>query len=145
MALYVAQIQIEAFLGSFEKEDFNRFVEFILGEKVHGIKVPVDGMQQSLRPPFALVLQFEQRLRREAFKLVNKGEKTLAEALEAVTKDAELKESYFTTPLALTNHDPARPGGQRSFNNTYDNRKGNTSSTASRSLAWRTILLCMVC
>ena len=65
-----------------------------------------------------LVLQFEHRLRREAFKLVNKGEKTLAEALEAVTKDAELKESYFTTPLALTNHDTARHGGQRTFNNT---------------------------
>ena len=74
-------------------------MEFVLGEKVHGIKVPVDGQQQPLRPPFALVLQFEHRLRREAFKLVNKGEKTLAEALEAVTKDAELKESYFTTPF----------------------------------------------
>ena len=82
------------FLAGLKMEDFNRFVEFVLGEKVHGIKVPIDGQQQPLRPPFALVLQFEHRLRREAFKLVNKGEKTLAEALEAVTKDAELKESY---------------------------------------------------
>jgi len=114
------------FLAGLKMEDFNRFVEFVLGEKVHGIKVPVDGQQQPLRPPFALVLQFEHRLRREAFKLVNKGEKTLAEALEAVTKDAELKESYFTTPLALTNHDPARHGGQRSFNNTYDSKKGKS-------------------
>ena len=105
------------FLAGLKMEDFNRFVEFVLGEKVHGIKVPVDGQQQPLRPPFALVLQFEHRLRREAFKLVNKGEKTLAEALEAVTKDAELEESYFTTPLALTNHDPARHGGQRTYNN----------------------------
>ena len=72
------------------------------------------------------MLQFEHRLRREAFKLVNKGEKTLAEALEAVTKDAELKESYFTTPLALTNHDTARHGGQRTFNNTYDGKKGKS-------------------
>ncbi|CAL1142577.1 unnamed protein product [Cladocopium goreaui] len=114
------------FLAGLKMEDFNRFVEFVLGEKVHGIKVPVDGQQQPLRPPFALVLQFEHRLRREAFKLVNKGEKTLAEALEAVTKDAELKESYFTTPLALTNHDPARHGGQRSYNNPYDNKKGKS-------------------
>ena len=40
-------------------------------------------------------------MRREAFKLVNRGECTLQAALKQVVTDTELKESYFTTPLAL--------------------------------------------
>ena len=35
-------------------------------------------------------------------KLVNRAEATLAEALTRVTKDPDLKEAFFTTPLALT-------------------------------------------
>ena len=48
------------------------------------------------------MLQYEHRLRREAFKLVNRGEATLGEALTKVIKDPDLKEAFFTTPLALT-------------------------------------------
>ena len=51
------------FLAGLRMEDFSRFVDFILGEKVHGIRVPVDGGHQPLKPPFALVLQYEHRLR----------------------------------------------------------------------------------
>lgn len=89
-------------LNGLKMEDFAKFVDFILGDKVNGIKVPLHGLQHPLKPNWALVLQYEHRLRKEAFKLVNRGEKTLAEAFESVTKDSELKESYFITPLALT-------------------------------------------
>ena len=112
------------FLAGLRMEDFGRFVEFVLGEKVHGIRVPVDGGHQPLKPPFALVLQYEHRLRREACKLVNRGEKTMAEALEAVTKDSELKEAYFTTPLALTGHEQTRNTSYKPF--TKDYGKGKT-------------------
>lgn len=39
-------------------------------------------------------------MRKEAFKLVAEGQ-TFADALKLVTKDADLKEAYFTTPVAL--------------------------------------------
>ena len=89
------------YLNGLKAEHFQQFVDFVLGDKIHGIKVPMDGQQQSLRPSWALVLQFEHKLRREAFKLVNRGECTLSAALKQVVGDMELKESYFTTPLAL--------------------------------------------
>ena len=83
-------------------DHFSRFVEYVLGDRVNAIKVPVDNQQLSIKPNWALVLQYEHRLRREAFKLVNRGEETLAGALARVIKDPDLKEAYFTTPLALT-------------------------------------------
>lgn len=53
-----------------------------------------------VKPDWHIVLGYELKLRREAMKLVvNKGY-TLGDALDAVTRDSDLKESYFTTPLA---------------------------------------------
>ena len=99
-------------LAGLRMEDFTKFVDYILGDKVNSIKVPLDGTQQPLKPNWALVLQYEHKLRREACKLVNKGTRTLSQALEDVTKDTELKESYFTTPLALTTSDSSRSSKQ---------------------------------
>jgi hypothetical protein len=62
-------------------------VEFILGDRVYGIQIPTaDGGQQKIRPDWAIVLSFEQRLRKEAMKRVMEG---------------HLKEAYFTMPVAL--------------------------------------------
>ena len=44
----------------------------------------------------------EYKLRKEAFKQVVRGQASLKEALEAVVKDTELKESFFVTPLTLS-------------------------------------------
>ena len=46
-------------------------VDFILGERVHGLQVPGASPDQSvkLKPDWAIVLAFEQKLRREAMKL----------------------------------------------------------------------------
>lgn len=111
-------------LNGIQMNDFNKFVDYILGDKVNGIKVPMNGSQQPLKPNWALVLQYEHRLRREAFKLVNKGEKTMREALEAVTKDSELKESYFITPLALSSSDTYSSSGSTSRNWFQKGSKG---------------------
>lgn len=54
-----------------------------------------------LKPDWAVVLSFEHKLRKEAFKLVLNDGFTLADALRDVTKNAELKEAFFTTPIAL--------------------------------------------
>ena len=66
------------------------------------------------------MLQYEHRLRREAFKLVNRGESTLGEALIKVTKDPDLKEAYFTTPLALTASESPTKFQKTSQEGNYD-------------------------
>ena len=66
-----------------------------------GIQIPTgEGNQQKVKPDWAIVLAYEQKLRKEAMKRVLEGH-TLAEAMVSVTKDADLKEAYFTTPVAL--------------------------------------------
>ena len=47
------------------------------------------------------MLSFEHKLRKEAMRLVVNEGYTLANALRAVTKDADLKEAFFATPVAL--------------------------------------------
>ena len=97
-----SKFKAKHWLAGLKMDHFNRFVEFILGDGVNSIKVPVDNHQVSVKPNWALVLQYEHRLRREAFKLVNRGEATLGDALLRVIKDPDLKEAFFTTPLALS-------------------------------------------
>ena len=97
-----AKFKSKHWLSDLKADHFQRFVEYILGDRVNAIKVPYDNQHVAIKPNWALVLQYEHRLRREAFKLVNRGEATLGDALVRVTKDPDLKEAYFTTPLALT-------------------------------------------
>ena len=82
-------------------EPFLKFVEFILGDRVYGIQIPTsDGSLQKVKPDWTIVLAYEQKLRKEAMKKVMEGH-TLADAMNAVIRDADLKEAYFTTPVAL--------------------------------------------
>ena len=84
---------------------------YILGDRVNNMKIQVDGQNQSIHPPWSVILTYEHRLRKEAFKLVQSGEKSLSKALADVVKNADLKESYFTTPIAL--------GAQQNFGNKW--------------------------
>ena len=84
--------------------DWTKYTDYILGDRVNNMKIQIEGQNQSIHPPWSVILTYEHRLRKEAFKLVQSGEKTLAEALAEVVKNADLKESYFTTPIALGAH-----------------------------------------
>jgi hypothetical protein len=82
-------------------DPFLKFVEYILGDRVFGIQIPTsEGSQQRIKPDWAIILSYEQKLRKEAMRRVLEGH-TLADALASVIKDADLKEAYFTTPVAL--------------------------------------------
>ena len=88
-------------LHGLTSDPFLKFVEYILGDRVYGIQIPTsDGAQQKLRPDWSIILAYEQKLRKEAMKLVMQGH-TMSDALTSVIKDADLKEAYFTTPVAL--------------------------------------------
>jgi hypothetical protein len=124
-----AKFKSKSWLSDLRLEHFTKFTEYILGERVHSIKIPVDGQNMALKPQWALVLQYEHRLRREACKLVNRGEATLAEALQRVIKDADLKESFFTTPLALTAAETPAKFSRSSFKGSSDSNYDATGRT----------------
>eukprot|EP00435_Cladocopium_sp_Y103_P050988 s1843_g15.t1 len=116
---------------------FLKFTEFILGDRVYGLQIPSSSQegtsQQKVRPDWTVILAFEYKLRKEAMKRVQEGH-TLADALEAVIKDPDLKEAYFTTPMALRASMPeSQPYKYQRFGNKGGfggfNNKGNFGSS----------------
>ena len=51
-----AKFKSKAWLQGLQLSDFTKFVEYILGERVNGIKTSINGTQQPLRPPWSIVL-----------------------------------------------------------------------------------------
>lgn len=98
-----ARYKSKSWLNNLTMDPFLKFTDYILGERVYGIQIPslAGEAQQRARPDWAIVLNYEHKLRKEAFKLVTNHGETLADALRAVIKDADLKEAFFTTPIAL--------------------------------------------
>lgn len=98
-----ARYKAKAWLHNLSADAFNKFVDYILGERVYGIQIPsLSGdSPQRVKPDWAIVLSYEHKLRKEALKLVMNEGYTLGDALKVVIKDADLKEAFFTTPIAL--------------------------------------------
>ncbi|CAE7837757.1 unnamed protein product [Symbiodinium sp. CCMP2592] len=68
--------------------DFTKFVDYILGERVAGLRLEqatgYDSSHNALfRPPWGIVLRYEYKLRKEAVRLVNDEGQTLQDALAA--------------------------------------------------------------
>eukprot|EP00435_Cladocopium_sp_Y103_P068426 s272_g31.t1 len=124
-----ARYKAKHWLHGLTAEPFLKFTEYILGDRVYGIQIPTsDGSLQKIKPDWAIVLAYEQKLRKEAMKRVMEGH-TLADSLVAVTKDAELKEAYFTTPVALKYAaSDGQPNKWQRFNS-----KGGSSSFSGKS------------
>ena len=92
-------------------DPFTKFVDFILGDRVNNLQIPGASPEQSVRlkPDWSIVLAYEYKLRKEAMKLVVHEGRTLADAMVAVTRDADLKEAFFTTPVALKSSSQVDP------------------------------------
>eukprot|EP00435_Cladocopium_sp_Y103_P032503 s2139_g8.t1 len=96
-----AKFRNKTWLHGLELQQWTKYTEYLLGEKVLGLKFNVEGQTHSVKPPWAVILSYEQKMRKEVFKWVQAGTHTIAEGLIAVIKDAELKEAHFTAPIAL--------------------------------------------
>ena len=75
--------------------------------------------QVALRPPWTVMINYEFELRKEAVKRAFRDSRALKDTLAEVQNDAQLKEQFFTSPIALQHRNmPApntwyeRPGGQ---------------------------------
>jgi len=81
---------------------FNALSDYVLGDKVLELKIPIHGVLGHLSPDWAIILQYELQLRRHAFKAVREDGRTINDAIQAAIRDTETKELFFTTPLALS-------------------------------------------
>ena len=71
-----AKFRQKNWLAGLDLQSWLRYTDYVLGDRVFGLKVPVDGQQQLVRPSWTIVLNYEHRMRREAFKMVNSGQAT---------------------------------------------------------------------
>jgi len=97
----------KTYLKTVEPQLFHEYVDYLLGEHVHGLAaknsygLPVAG------PTWTLLLAYEQAIRTKAVQLVRKGA-SFKEALKKAWEDPVVKERHFTTPLCLESV-PKRP------------------------------------
>ena len=86
-----------------EPNDFTRYVDWLLGEKVFALQVPkpqADGTQP-LHPPWTVLLRFEQQVRKESYKQALRTNRSIKVTLQEAMVNAELKEVHFVSPVAL--------------------------------------------
>jgi hypothetical protein len=86
---------------------YERIIDYLSGDKVAKLVITVPGKgddgsnEMRLTPPWYLVLAYEFQLRKHAAKEVKDNGKSLNQALLDAMSNTEIKETYFTTPLAL--------------------------------------------
>ena len=106
--MLAAKYRNKEFLRGMEPGCWADYVGFLLGEKCYVMKVPTpSGKGQSsehvsLKPPWSVMIAFEHELRKEAIKRAVAGNRPLADTIIEVTKDPQLKEQFFTSPISLS-------------------------------------------
>ena len=113
-------------LNGLEPHHFQKFVDYILGDQIMGLKAKDDQDNVVSSPAFSLILHYEHQVRKEMVRLFNEG-KSLHECLEEARKDGVIKERFFLTPAALsaltaTHRREHGSGRSRSPNRSWYNR-----------------------
>ncbi len=88
-------------LNGLEPHHFQRYVDYVLGEQIMGLKAKDDQGNVVSSPAFSLILHYEHQVRKEMVRLFNEG-RDLHEALDAARKDGVIKERFFLTPAAMS-------------------------------------------
>ena len=130
----------KVFFRDMSPEIWLDYANYILGDKCYLMQVPTPGKGgkgmsdlAALRPPWIVILNYEYEMRREAVKRASRESRPLRETLTEVMKDFQLKEQYFTAPIALSSHS--------NTNLTFTSRVGPCSLLPSTN--WRK--LCRQC
>ena len=82
-----------------------RYVEYLLGEHVYGLKATNKDGESVATPELGTVMAYDFQMRRQMVRQVNEG-KTMVEALKAVMEDPALKERHFITPNVMAMMNP---------------------------------------
>ncbi len=78
---------------AYDRGVWDRYVKHLLGEEVYQYRARGQGLQWND------LLEYDYRIRSKAIEWVNKGEKSLTEAINDAMKDPDIKQLHFTLPL----------------------------------------------
>lgn len=112
---------------------WSRYCDFFLGDRCFNMKVPRGDAMEPLHPPWSVLLSYEYECRKQIFKNIRAGVSTLVDGLESVVRDSEIKEVFFTSPIALS----SRARGPAALGSSADEpprkmaKKSNRSASAS--------------
>lgn len=118
----------KVFFQGMTPEIWLTYSNYLLGEKCYLMQVPTPGKGKgktdlsALRPPWIVVLNYEYEMRREAVKRASRESRSLHDTLMEVMKDFQLKEQYFTAPIALSARESS-PWKRQQFWDQDDNNK----------------------
>lgn len=104
MLMLAARFRNKTWFQELSTKTFQRYVDFLLGEKIFQLQIPKgDGSAQTMaaNPSWDLMINFEHKLRKEAYRRTSREGRPLAVTMEEVMADATLKETFFVTPLTL--------------------------------------------
>jgi hypothetical protein len=94
-------------LADLEPGTYETLIDYLCGDQVAKLVITVPGQgddgskELRLTPPWSLVLAYEDQLRKAASKSVTDRGVSLNQALKDAMTNTEIKEVYFTNPLAL--------------------------------------------
>ena len=104
MPMLAARFRNKPWFENLTSKTYQRYVDFLLGEKIYQLQIPRgDGSAQTVaaNPSWDLMINFEHKLRKEAYRRASREGRALSVTLEEVVNDATLKETYYVTPLTL--------------------------------------------
>ena len=91
-----------SYLRNLEPRHFERYVDYLLGEKCYLLPIPdSSGSRQPLCPPWHVVLNYEYEVRKKAVREAHRQNIPLGTMLQTQWESSELKELYFTSPAAM--------------------------------------------
>jgi len=127
-----------AHLMEWEEADVDDHTNYVLGDTVYGFRARDIQGEEIRGPPWVLIIEYDFRIRKEAFRLIMRGEegRLLPALLKVARKDTEIRERYFTTPMAVAAPDNNRPDGGGGGNqggrfSPYGKRGGKAGSWGS--------------
>ena len=115
-AVLATRFANRTWLADFSPSVYAKFTDHILGKRCAELEIKLatsesaDGANVAPRPPWSLILSYEYQLRKAAFRRVRDDNVPLAVALLEATASSELRELFFTSPLALLPRQAKRGG-----------------------------------
>ncbi|CAE7417322.1 unnamed protein product [Symbiodinium sp. CCMP2592] len=131
--MLAAKCRGRAYLQGLQLSHFDRFLEYLLGDKCYSMQVasaaPMSSSahadRHTLSVPWNILLQYEFELRKWAIKEAHRSSAPLGDKLHEATTNTELKELHFTSQVALSRRsggaDPPPPKWPRKG----DGKKGD--------------------
>ena len=90
-----------SFLRAFDMDIWDRYADFLLGETVFGLQLDSETVGTTIRPSWALLLEFDFEFRKKVAWTYNTKGSSMADCFKTVYADTTLYQTKFLSPMAL--------------------------------------------